>query len=442
MKNKLLLATTVLCGFAAFASAGSVDVSVRGNVDAQAGFRSQSTVYKENRMDEFGHKNMGMKTKSKVYINAVNQSESGLKYGANVALKTDFSKQSTSSSSNKNRTFVFMEGEFGRVELGSADSVSKSMAIHAGTIAAATGGVDGDWSSYVDLYGTSQPSADTVTQQEYMANMKFMNAVKNSVDVATVGSKLVDKNYKLNFYTTRMAGFQLGLSYTPSANRGAVDLDYVVKSIAKSDSLVLLKAYINGKDIDYAQNVFSAGVNYAMDSKNMQFSVSAVADFADSVRSNGTKFVTSDLDYKNKLSSYAFGARLSFDDLSFVASYKNNGKSLKNKYGADTASERKYSDYSFNAGAAYEQGPLRASLTFAHGKFSDEIKNNSNSKQSGKVTAISLGADYKLAAGISTYAEVTNVSLKPTAVDATAKADLEARKNNATVFLVGAKLSF
>ena len=76
-------------------------------------------------------------------------------------------------------------------------------------------------------------------------------------------------------------------------------------------------------------------------------------------------------------------------------------------------------------------GPMSTSLTYLNGKKAS--KNDDNGTV--KTQIVSLGADYEVAPGLTPFAEVSMVTVKP------GNKDLN-DKNKATVFMIGTKLKF
>jgi predicted porin len=84
------------------------------------------------------------------------------------------------------------------------------------------------------------------------------------------------------------------------------------------------------------------------------------------------------------------------------------------------------STHFWTVGGAYETGPFGASVTYLNSKVDNGGTHNDFSN-------LSFGVDYKLAAGLTPYAEVNVVKLDPTGT---------ANDNDATVVLVGTQLAF
>ena len=105
----------------------------------------------------------------------------GIEYGANVEFAAD-----TSDLENAGESWIFLRGGFGELRLGDEEGPVEESALGARAVAAGTGGIDG----------------------EVVAELVVDAALPSDTDVAT----------KIRYYTPSLAGFQLGLSYTPNAD--------------------------------------------------------------------------------------------------------------------------------------------------------------------------------------------------------------------------------
>ena len=117
----------------------------------------------------------------------------GLEYGAHMEFEGD-----TDSTFNTDEEWLWLRGGFGEFRFGDEDGVVDSDSIGAYTIAANTGGIDGDVLAQLSI-GTVRPS--------------------NTND-----------STKINYHTPSFGGFQVGLTYTPNnpvLNSGAFNGDTV-----------------------------------------------------------------------------------------------------------------------------------------------------------------------------------------------------------------------
>lgn len=109
----------------------------------------------------------------------------GLRYGATLELEADANR-----TGNTGETWIIVQGGFGELRLGDQDGAAEKMQIGGFTAAVGTGGIDG-----------------TVVDTELVTF------------VANSGSST-----KIAGYTPTVAGFRLGVSYTPSSESSGDDL--------------------------------------------------------------------------------------------------------------------------------------------------------------------------------------------------------------------------
>jgi hypothetical protein len=119
---------------------------------------------------------------SEIHIRADGETDGGTKYGSKVELEVD-----EASTINADEVGLYFSGGFGRVELGDDDGAEDVMYVGGEDAQAGTGGIDGDTRN--------------------LAPVQF-----NDTSDAT----------KATYFTPRLAGFQLGASFTPdTGNFGA-----------------------------------------------------------------------------------------------------------------------------------------------------------------------------------------------------------------------------
>lgn len=114
-----------------------------------------------------------------MYLNLNGEDEAtGLEYGATVELDAD-----TNTTENTYETWVYLSGSWGELRLGDEEGPVDESALGADTIAAGTGGIDGDIIDELAVDAVSPTTSDEAT--------------------------------KIRYYTPDYGGVQLGVSYTP-----------------------------------------------------------------------------------------------------------------------------------------------------------------------------------------------------------------------------------
>jgi len=417
MKVKALLATTALAAVVSTAAfADGMDVKMAGRVKFQYGNASQSAAYKDANK-ALGNTNSSFNNNAAVTVNAEGKNDT-LTYGANVRLNTVAQSTNMSKATKKARTYMYLESNFGRVELGSNYSVARLMRVSSADIARAAGGApDGDWMDYVAV-----PSIDS--DEDFRTNNYNMLSSFESAESAR----------KISWMSPNYNGVQFGLSYAPDArNQGDTARAYGMLS------------NVGGNKVAF-KNVYSAALNYTNNMDNMNVALSAVYE-GGSVNKNAIKAVKDSgvitaVDWANSemkaLRSYSLGMVLGTNNgFSVAAGYLNEGKSGKfTKLNSDAAKSGNGVTYDF--GVAYANGAVGVSLTYLNAKTPMET-GVADVKEYAKTTAYNLGADYQVAPGLMAYADVTKFKMKYAAniADPTG-----AKTNKGTVVLLGMELGF
>lgn len=370
MKN-FLLGTTGLVGaamLAASASAETPKVTVGGFIDFQAG-------YSDDDLQGATTRDYGFRNDTEVSFQIDGQSDSGLGYGAVIDLEADVTADADAEGLNASRTYVYLDGGFGRFEMGSTEGASSTMAIDADNIAVATGGINGAWT-----YFASAPASSFISTPELPAEHG---------SVFALGSEANVNANKINYYSPRFSGFQLGLSYAP-------DLDDKGQTTARSET--------GGT----AGDAFDVALNYQGSFDMVDLGVAGAYTWAE-----GDAGV-------EDLRSWVVGAMLGYQGFSIAGSYADWDDSLMP---TGTSVDGNY----YTLGAAYENGPFGLSATW----IESELDFGANSNDFDNLV---IGADYKLAPGLTPYAEVSFYDFD---VAGTTVGD-----NDGTVFILGTQLAF
>lgn len=128
----------------------------------------------------------------------------GIEYGGTVEFEAD-----TNRLDNSDETWLFVRGGFGEFRFGDEDGAVDNSSIGAYTIAANTGGIDGD--------------------------------VISSVAISSVRPSNTDDATKIRYYTPSFGGFQFGVSYTPNVavvNSGAGNGDSIATRDVEATDVV------------------------------------------------------------------------------------------------------------------------------------------------------------------------------------------------------------
>lgn len=376
--NKLLLGTSALVGAIAFAGAAMADapkVTLGGFVNFQAGFVGEDNLYDTAKQD------VKFRNDTEIHVRVDGVADNGLRYGGVIELEADQTDDRASGTdTNADKTYVYLEGGWGRFELGGNVGAQKTLKVDAATFARATGGIDGDW-----WYFAGAPAGG------------FLISPDSPIDHGTftggtyiVRNKSSEDANKITYYSPRFAGFQIGGSYT-------ADVDDTGQA-----STTLTTGGATG-----IYHLFGGGINYNNQFGDIGLAASLTGEFGEAKATSGLEDVR----------SWALGAYLTWQGFTFGGSYGDWSDSLQP---AGVSGDRDY----WTAGLAYDFGPFGASATYMtsdNDLTDDEFQN------------IAIGLDYMLAPGLVPYVEVNFFEFD------TAGAGLD---NDGTTVILGTQLSF
>jgi len=372
--KKYLATTALVTLIAGSAMASDLTAKIGGSVDFEMGKISQKKDYRTDLTPN--QKNFKMRNRSHIFVSAEGSAENGMTYGANAKISGTAEQNTAFSNGKVDKTYLWVESKAGRVELGSNFAVSKLMAVGAESIASATGGAsDGNWIDYTNF-------GNGVLQE---LSSYFYNG--DSISTNTTYGKEGDR--KISWMSPRYSDFQFGVSYSPDlANNGSNN---------------------NNNNNISVKNAFSFALNYTGIRNDMNIAASLTHDMGKVTTAN-TK----------NLAATKVGLAIGKNGITVAGSYGTDGKSSM------TQGETGYTSKFYTAGVAYENGPMTSSLTYLNRKTNSSISK-------AKLTSYALGLDYKLAAGLKTFAEVTAFKAEDAA---------KTTKNSGTVVLLGSKIGF
>jgi len=413
--KKILLGTTTLIGaaslFAGAALAETPKVTVGGYANFEVGIVGDDMDSAPTAL-QFGasERPQAFRSDTQVAFKIDGKNDMGLGYGGEISLLADTSSDVQGRGVNASKTFVYVDGQWGRFELGSNVGADGTMKVDAGSIARATGGINGDWSYF----------ANSGDQLLGMANLPLAyGEVGTGVNNFT-GTHTEENLNKVTYYTPRFAGFQLGVSYLPDqSNRGqgtggAVGVPPNSGGPDRTDT-----------NAGLSDNIFVGGLNYE----------NKFGDFGVAVAATG-EIGNAQVNTYEDLAAWNVGAKVTYMGFSLAGSYGDWGDSntLNTSHSDDT--------WYWDIGGAYEYGPFGVSVTYLHSEF-DCGTVLAATGASGDCIAVgendfdnvSIGADYKLAPGLTPYAEVSFYQQDSSVVN-------RSRDNDGIVGIVGTQLNF
>lgn len=344
--KKLLLGTTAILGVVGFASVAAAEaprVTVGGFIDFQAAHFDDDAAAP-------GATDYGFRNDTEIHFSVDGKTDAGLGYGAVIELEADATNDTTASGENSDRTYVYLDGNWGRFELGTNTDAATALKVDGSTIARATGGIDGDWFRFVTAPAVGTPAGAFVVRPDLPVSH---GGTQTPGETENAG--------KITYYSPSFSGFQLGLSYTPDTD-------------AKGQ--VITAAGAGGLGADY-EDVFSGGLTYNRQFDSFALGLSATGEMGDSSLAGA-----------EDLEAYALGASLGFGGFNVAGSWGDG--------------ETAFGDTEFwTLGAAYDFDAFGASVSYidsevdlAGGAGTNEFDN------------LVFGVDYAVAPGMTPYAEV------------------------------------
>ncbi len=321
------------------ANAETPKITIGGLSHWQGGASGQENGFDDNQ------RSYGFRSDNEIHVNVEADSDMGWKYGATIELEADVTADARDEGLNADKTFIWAETGWGRVELGNNMGPEQNMVVNAASIAKATGGIDGDDEFYINSRGIT-------------GDATFL--IHPDLPTAGIGGIAEDAS-KITYYSPRFSGAQLGFSYTPDNGDGG-------QIATRNDT--------NG---DF-ENVVSAGLHYERDFDGLAFATALVGEVGES-----------ELNANNDLAAWQLGAQLGF----------GGGFSVAGSYGdSDDSGLAKSTREDINfwtLGGAYDWSDSSGvSATYLDSDFAGNDYNS-----------LVLGAEYSLAPGLTPYAEVS-----------------------------------
>lgn len=340
---KKILFTSALVGsvvLAGSAFAAAPQVKLGGHISFEAAHTDQD--------NDAGVRDIRSRNNTEVHVNVEGKADSGLIYGATIELEADVNAADDNEGLNADKTFIYLQDDFGRVELGANTDAAAALGVSAVSVARATGGIDGSAGQYINTTGIGSGT--------------FILAP--DLPTADAAGVAEDAN-KITYYSPRFSGLQLGVSFTPDQGDAGTAQGF------------------SGDANGNYENVFNLGVNYTADYEGVGVEASATGEFGES-----------EVNTAEDLEAWALGLKLSYENFSVAGSYADWDESNQ------AVGSNQDSDF-WSLGAAYEQGPAAVSVTYLDSEFG-----------ANEYTHLSVGADYQLAAGLVPFVEVNFFDLE------------------------------
>lgn len=386
--KKVLLGTSAIALASAFATTANAvewDVQVGGFFTTYAAYSDASVTGLSNE----SWNGVDSKQDAEIHFKPSITLDNGIRIGAQVELKAI-----TNNDNQIDESYLFVDGAFGRVVLGSENSAGYLMHYAAPDVTI-VGANSGSLTAFMPITGS--------------ATGRDVNGIPHSVGVGddffrgTLGSTFLEnmKNndaLRFTYFTPRFAGFQVGLSYAREDNPDTnTQYNHNVYGLVDVDDVDGLGDVLNGN----ARNIFDIGVNY-------------VASFGDFDVAASGRWGTA----KSRIGVYDPG----FGVLERNHNPKVWGAGLNLGYAGFTVggsfaeqNDGYWTDgQAWDAGVSYETGPWGFSFTYMRGRSVDHENYNpfSDSGSHEKLHQYLAGVSYTLAKGVALNAFGAYVDFK------------------------------
>jgi outer membrane protein OmpU len=374
--KKLLLGTTGLVAAAAMfvsaANAQTPKVTIGGFANFEAGATSDDL--------DGGQRAQGFRNDTELSFRVDGKMDNrDLGYGAVVDLEADVTPDVNNQGFNAARTYVYLDGTWGRFELGSNQGASSTMRVDASTLAAASGGIDGSWVFFANPTGQSFITTPGLPTEH--GSLTSLNDESQS------------NANKITYYSPRYQGFQVGVGYQPDQTDRGQTVSRLENNLGQSGDIV------------------DGGLNY----ENQFGDVSLAAAATGQIGSSETA-ATQDLGAWNA------GALIGYMGFKLAGSYAD----WSDSNALNGSAEGSY----WTAGLGYDYGAFGSSVTYLASEYQAAGNVTENEFEN-----LVVSIDYKLAPGLTPYAEYSLYNFD-------AAGDVRGQNNNGQVFLIGTQLAF
>lgn len=290
---------------------------------------------------DVGTSTLDQKHNSEIYFTGSIDLESGLTIGLEVQLEAN------TTDNQIDESYMFVETErFGRIDLGDTDNAAIKLGV-----AAPNGGVGVNDGDLVGIEAFVLPDGFEGT---------------NTLIDTTILQLFDDTSGKFNYFSPRVGGVQIGLSYIPQFEDGG------------DNNNSINRVQTGGETSGPVKDGFAVGANYTE-----EFGDVGVAAYA------GYLFgQSSGADGGDDVQGVGAGLLLSFGGIEVGGSFA--------RADGDVPGEQEVDGHSFDVGAAYQTGPYRIGLTYMRGE--SEGSTLDASKQ--RLDQVVLSGTYSLGPGV------------------------------------------
>ena len=376
-KKTLWLSTSALVGAALITTpslAGQVGSKDALSVSLGGQFRFQVALIDQDVSATAGRGYQFRVDESEIKVGAKAMADNGLKYGISIELNAGAADTAAA-----DEAWAFVNSDkWGRIELGDQDDATDRMYAESDDILVGRAGPDGDQGNYF-AFGTGG-------------------------GIAATGNAVTGDATKVNYFSPRIGGIQVGGSYTPDSGQKSGG-----GAVADSDS-----------DGDF-ENVFGLAANYESKFDNVEFVLSLTGEFGEGESATGAANV-------GDVETISVGGFVKFAGFGIGAGYVDLAEQgitqAAQTTGADAGSY-------YTVGGSYTSGPWGVSLNWF-----ESSKGNTTGISDTYIQIISLDVAYDVAPGWQIAAALHSISADN--INATAAPV----NNDGTVFLISNQFDF
>ncbi|MFY7960459.1 MAG: porin [Elsteraceae bacterium] len=422
--KKLLLGSTALLGAIALSGAASAQqvvtkapftLTIGGSFSSYFGVNAGGDEGLAGTAAN-GKKNYDFLSETLLQFAASAKTDNGLTYGATVRKYFNtggnqgqtgggFSAFQGTSTTDYDRSWVFLQGSFGRIDFGDVNSTRATfMTTALNSVGPVWGnglGPDGGMAAFFyNVQGTS-----------------ISGAITSPGNYTTFGGNSTTRRTKLVYTSPSFEGFQAGLSYMPSAGDSGANFD-------RTDTLVngASTTAINGR-ANY-RDVIEGGLRYKTTISGVTVTPALGFLFA-----SGYKTLTSSQATLEDANSVFAGIQFDYQGASLGVGYTNSFKSGLAKNNLGTAPNRDSTEGMVVA-LGYVTGPWALSGFYQYVTMEGSQAATASGNDTARLFEIAGG--YTLAPGLQLWTAVHNYEFK----------DENVTKRNGTLFLLGTSVSF
>jgi predicted porin len=352
--KKVLLATTALVAAGAMTASASAAEKIKMGV---GGYMNAALIVADyDDTDTTGwnggnRRAVGLQREGEIIFNGSTTLDNGLTIGAQVQL------EAWQSTDQVDEAFIYASGSWGRINLGAENSAA-----------------------YLMHYASPAPA-------HWQFGLNSPNSAVAGTTLAT-NPNITSDAEKITYFTPRMSGVQLGISYTPEI--GSEDAPY--------------SGTTNDNDTTQG-DVFEAGINY--NGKFEDVSLKLAATYGQS---------QAEVAAQDDANEWTVGGQVGFAGFTIGAGFKQQ----ENASNVETDN--------WNIGARYATGPWGVGIQYAETESDDGVAN--------EISAVALGGSYAMGPGVTMFAGVEFWDHDPTVGNS------DRPNDDSTVFFLGTALSF